>query len=82
MIPQYLLYLLLPTVHRRFSFRKTGKEREMLNNKNVGDNNIKSLNTAKKYLGQLEKLKILVSEKTGKEVVYLNIDLFSLLSEI
>ncbi len=54
----------------------------MLNNKNVGDNNIKSLNTAKKYLGQLEKLKILVSEKIGKEVVYLNRDLFSLLSEI
>ena len=45
------------------------------------DQNIKSVNTAKKYLGQLEKLKILVSEKIGKEVVYLNIDLFNLLSE-
>ena len=43
--------------------------------------NIKSVNTAKKYLGQLEKMKILVPEKIGKEVVYLNIDLFNLLSE-
>lgn len=43
--------------------------------------NIKSINTAKKYLQQLEDLKILVPEKLGKEVVYLNIDLFNLLSE-
>ncbi len=42
---------------------------------------IKSVNTAKKYLMQLEKLKILTSEKIGKEIVYLNIDLFNLLSE-
>jgi|ERR1019366_2556674 Fic family protein len=44
-------------------------------------NNIKSVNTAKKYLGQLEKLKILIPKKIGKEIVYLNIDLFNLLSE-
>jgi len=42
---------------------------------------LKSLNTAKKYLIQLEKLKILAPEKIGKEVIYLNIDLFNLLSE-
>ncbi len=45
------------------------------------DENLKSLNTAKKYLGQLEKLKIMVPQKIGKEIVYLNIDLFNLLSE-
>ena len=45
------------------------------------DQNIKSVNTAKKYLEQLKKLKIMVPEKIGREVVYLNIDLFHLLSE-
>jgi len=43
---------------------------------------IKSINTAKKYLGQMEELKIMVPKKIGKEIVYLNIDLFNLLSEI
>jgi Fic family protein len=43
--------------------------------------NLKSINTAKKYLGQMEELKIMVPEKIGKEIVYLNIDLFNLLSE-
>lgn len=42
---------------------------------------IKSLNTAKKYMGQMEAIGILTSQKIGKEIVYLNIDLFNLLSE-
>jgi Fic family protein len=42
---------------------------------------IKSINTAKKYLRQMEELKIMVSKKSGKEIIYLNIDLFNLLSE-
>jgi Fic family protein len=42
---------------------------------------IKSINTAKKYLGQMEKLGIMVPKKVGKETIYLNIDLFNLLSE-
>jgi len=42
---------------------------------------IKSLNTAKKYLGQMEAAGIMTSRKIGKEIVYLNIDLFNLLSE-
>lgn len=45
------------------------------------DKNIKSINTAKKYLGQMESLGIMTSRKIGKEVIYLNIDLFNLLSE-
>ncbi len=44
--------------------------------------NVKSLNTAKKYLGQMQELGIMVPEKIGKEIVYLNIDLFNLLSEM
>jgi Fic family protein len=42
---------------------------------------IKSLNTAKKYLKQMEEIGIMTSRKIGKENVYLNIDLFNLLSE-
>jgi len=45
------------------------------------DNNIKSLNTAKKYLGQMTELGIMLPKKIGKEIVYLNIDLYNLLSE-
>jgi len=43
--------------------------------------NIKSLNTAKKYLGQMQVLGIMVPKKLGKEIIYLNIDLLNLLSE-
>ena len=49
--------------------------------KRLLNKNLKSLNTAKKYLGQLEELGILVPEKIGKEIVYLNIDLYDLLSD-
>ncbi len=45
------------------------------------DKNIKSLNTAKKYMGQMEELGILIPKKIGKETVYINIDLLNLLSE-
>jgi Fic family protein len=45
------------------------------------DHNTKSINTAKKYLRQLEGLGIMVPKKMGKEIIYLNIDLFNLLSE-
>jgi len=49
--------------------------------KRLMGHDIKSLNTAKKYLNQMENLGILSSTKIGKEIVYLNIDLFNLLSE-
>lgn len=43
---------------------------------------IKSLNTAKKYLNELEKMKIMVPQKIGNKSVYLNIDLLNLLAEV
>lgn len=43
---------------------------------------IKSLNTAKKYLNELEKMKIMVPQKIGTKSVYLNIDLLNLLAEV
>ncbi|MEX2234232.1 MAG: Fic/DOC family N-terminal domain-containing protein [Cyclobacteriaceae bacterium] len=56
-------------------------EQPYISPKNFIDQKVKSLNTAKKYLGQMEALGIMTSRKIGKEVVYLNIDLFNLLSE-
>jgi len=56
-------------------------EQPYIRPKSIVDSNIKSLNTAKKYLGQLQDIGILIPEKIGKEMVYLNIDLFNLLSE-
>ena len=40
-----------------------------------------TLNTAKKCLGQMEEIGIMIPKKIGKEILYLNIDLFNLLSE-
>lgn len=56
-------------------------EQPYISPKKLLNETTKSLNTSKKYLGQLEKLKILAPEKIGKEIIYLNIDLFNLLSE-
>lgn len=56
-------------------------EQPYISPKMLVDKNIKSLNTAKKYLGQMEELGILVPKKIGKEIVYINIDLLNLLSE-
>ncbi len=56
-------------------------EQPYISPKKIIDSNIKSLNTAKKYLGQLQYLGILVPKKIGKEIIYINIDLYNLLSE-
>lgn len=49
--------------------------------KSILDENTKSLNTAKKYLDELSKMGVLTKKEIGKEIRYLNIDLFNLLSE-
>jgi Fic family protein len=56
-------------------------EQPYISPKKLMGQNIKSLNTAKKYLLKLEQLGIVVSTKIGKEVVYLNVDLYNILSE-
>lgn len=56
-------------------------EQPYISPKKLMNRDIKSLNTAKKYLKQMEELGIMTSQKIGKEVIYLNIDLFNLLSE-
>ncbi|MEA3443622.1 MAG: Fic/DOC family N-terminal domain-containing protein [Bacteroidota bacterium] len=57
-------------------------EQPYISPRKIMGHNIKSLNTAKKYLDQMEELKIMSSTKIGKEVVYLNLDLYNLLSEL
>jgi len=37
--------------------------------------------TTEKYLSQLEGIGIMTAKKVGKEIIYINIDLFNLLSE-
>lgn len=56
-------------------------EQPYISPKKILSHDIKSLNTAKKYLRQMEVLGIMTSQKIGKEIVFLNIDLFNLLSE-
>lgn len=57
-------------------------EQPYISPKRLIDNNVKSLNTAKKYLSQMGELGIMIPKKIGKEIVFLNIDLYNLLSEI
>lgn len=56
-------------------------EQPYISPKKLIDRNTKSLNTAKKYLNQLHEIGILVPGKIGKEMVYLNIDLYNVLAE-
>lgn len=56
-------------------------EQPYISPKKLLDNNVKSLNTVKKYLKQLQDTGVLIPEKIGKEIVYLNIDLYNILSE-
>ncbi len=56
-------------------------EQPYISPKRLMGTRIKSLNTAKKYLQQMEQLGIMLPKKVSKEVVYLNVDLFNLLSE-
>ncbi len=57
-------------------------EQPYISPKRLLDDNMKSINTSKKFLEQVKDLKIVYPKKIGKEVVYINADLFELLSEI
>ena len=49
--------------------------------RNLLSDKIKSINTAKKYLSQLETLGMLSKEKMGKEYIWFNTDLMTILSD-
>ena len=74
MISQKLPHIRKETVEKIF-------EQPYISPKKIMSHDIKSLNTAKKYLKQMEELGIMTSQKIGKEIIFLNIDLFNLLSE-
>jgi Fic family protein len=47
----------------------------------ITDRNISARKAAERYLKELERLKIIVPEKVGKEVIYINTGLFKILSD-
>ena len=56
-------------------------EQPYIRPKNLLSNTIKSINTAKKYLGQLERLGLLTKERIGKEYIWFNTELMAILSD-
>lgn len=46
----------------------------------ITDRNISARKAAERYLKELERLKVLIPEKVGKEVLYINTELFKILS--
>jgi Fic family protein len=56
-------------------------EQPYIRPKNLLSDKIKSINTAKKYLSQLESLGMLTKEKVGKEYIWFNTDLMTILSD-
>ena len=56
-------------------------EQPYIRPKNLLSNTIKSVNTAKKYLSQLEGLGLLAKERIGKEYIWFNTELMAILSD-
>jgi Fic family protein len=56
-------------------------EQPYIRPKNLLSGTIKSINTAKKYLGQLEGLGLLSKERIGKEYIWFNTELMAILSD-
>ena len=56
-------------------------EQPYISPKSLIDQNVKSVNTAKKYLKEMEQLGITSPKKVGKEIIYINVDLLNILSE-
>ena len=56
-------------------------EQPYIRPKNLMSEKIKSINTAKKYLSQLETLGMLAKEKVGKEYIWFNTDLMTILTD-
>lgn len=56
-------------------------EQPYIRPKNLLSEKLKSINTAKKYLTQLESLGMLTKERVGKEFVWFNTDLMTILSD-
>ena len=56
-------------------------EQPYIRPRNLLSDRIKSVNTAKKYLSELESLGLLTKQKIGKEYVWFNVELMNILSD-
>ena len=56
-------------------------EQPYIRPKNLLSEKVKSINTAKKYMSQLENLGMLAKEKVGKEFIWINTDLMAILTD-
>ena len=56
-------------------------EQPYIRPKNLLSEKVKSINTAKKYLTQMESLGMLSKEKIGKEYIWFNTDLMTILTD-
>ena len=56
-------------------------EQPYIRPKNLLSEKVKSINTAKKYLSQLETLGMLAKQKVGKEFIWINTDLMAILTD-
>ena len=56
-------------------------EQPYLRPRNLLSENLKSVNTAKKYLSQLESLGLLTKERVGKEFIWFNTELMDILTD-
>lgn len=56
-------------------------EQPYIRPKNLLNEKIKSINTAKKYLSELEAIGLLSKQKIGKELIWLNVELMEILSD-
>ena len=56
-------------------------EQPYIRPKNLMSEKVKSINTAKKYLSQMEDLGMLTKEKIGKEFIWFNTDLMAILTD-
>ena len=56
-------------------------EQPYIRPRNLLSDSIKSVNTAKKYLGQLETLGLLTKERIGKEYIWFNTELMDILTD-
>lgn len=56
-------------------------EQPYIRPKNLLSDKIKSINTAKKYLTELEAMGMLSKEKVGKEFIWFNTNLMDILSD-
>ena len=83
LIPERVAVTQSMTIKHSRSFVDVSKlfEQPYIRPKNLLSDKIKSINTAKKYLSQLETQGVLSKERVGKEFIWFNTSLMAILSD-